>query len=187
MDWKDVLGVIVDKAPAAGAIFAPVTGGASVLAGMAIKHIANAFGIKSPDPKPEEIMAAIQADPQAAMKLEQARMAMTHELALKQIEAETKSRSEQAEINLQNAKDMRFWNSGWRPALGWVCASSLFVYYVPKALMGTIMWVVAIVAADYQLVAYPDTLDTGEILGLVATLLGVSGLKSVEKIKGVAK
>jgi hypothetical protein len=71
--------------------------------------------------------------------------------------------------------------------LGWTCAASLLVYYVPKAIMGTVVWVIAIAHGDWQLVPYPDTLDVGEILGLVASLLGVAGLKTYEKKTGVSK
>ena len=97
MEWKDVLGVIVDKAPAAGIALAPVTGGTSVLAGLVIKMIANAFGIKSPDPKPEEVMTAIQSDPQAVLKLETARLAYEQEKMRLEYEEKDKARDDEIE------------------------------------------------------------------------------------------
>lgn len=66
MDWKDVAGSIANYAPLVGTA---VGGPIGAAAGTAVKILAGLFGIKSPDPKPEELAAAIQADPQAAAKL----------------------------------------------------------------------------------------------------------------------
>lgn len=66
MDWKDLAGTIANYAPLVGTA---VGGPIGAAAGTAVKILAGLFGIKSPDPKPEELAAAIQADPQAAAKL----------------------------------------------------------------------------------------------------------------------
>ena len=75
-DWKDVANVIANLAPTVGAgIGGPV--GAGV--GVAIKALAGVFGITSADPKPQEVLNAIQSDPQAVLKLEQARISFETE------------------------------------------------------------------------------------------------------------
>lgn len=71
--WQDVVGQVLEYAPQAGAALGTVVPGVGTVAGgaagMAIKAIAGLFGIKSPDPTPEEVHAAIAADPEAALKL----------------------------------------------------------------------------------------------------------------------
>lgn len=71
MTWQEVASKITDIAPIAGGIIGGPLGAGI---GTAVKALAGVFGIKSPDPKPEEVMAAIQADPQAALKLEMVRL-----------------------------------------------------------------------------------------------------------------
>jgi outer membrane lipoprotein SlyB len=72
--WKDIAGAIVSYAPVAGAAIGTLTGGPAGTAvggaaGSAIKAIASLFGIKTPDPTPQEIHDAIKADPEAELKL----------------------------------------------------------------------------------------------------------------------
>lgn len=85
-DWKDVASKIAELAPAAGALAAPFIGPAGPLFGMAIKSLASVFEIKSADPQPDEFISAIQGDPQAALKLQLAKM----DFEKTQLEEETK-------------------------------------------------------------------------------------------------
>ena len=185
--WTDVGKKIVSLLGPASTLAAPFLGPVGPFLPLAIKGLSLILGIKDPDPQPDVVMKAIEMNPQAAAELARAQMAYEHEVTMQQMAYEAQSRSEQAGITAVEAKDIRFWNSGWRPALGWVCASSLAAYYIPKAIMGTIIWVIACYTAGWELVVYPSTLDTGEILGLVGTLLGTAGLKTFEKVKGVTK
>lgn len=69
--WQDVAATVANLAPGVGAaIGGPIGAGA----GIAIKVLAGIFGIKSTNPQPEEVIKAIQGDPQAALKLELARI-----------------------------------------------------------------------------------------------------------------
>jgi hypothetical protein len=71
--WQEVAGQIIDYAPAAGAALGSLVPGVGTVAGgavgAAIKAVAAMFGVKSADPTPDEIQAAIKADPEAALKL----------------------------------------------------------------------------------------------------------------------
>jgi hypothetical protein len=100
----------------------------------------------------------------------------------------------QQEINKVEAAHASVFVAGWRPAVGWVCAGSLALYYIPKALALTSMWVYAagrvIWAWNGQgdmpaLPVYPD-FGIADILGLTASLLGTASLRTVEKVKDVA-
>lgn len=66
MNWKD-LGKHVKKfAPILGTVLG---GPAGAAAGGAVSLLCAALGIQDPEPKPEQIYSAIQADPQAAVKM----------------------------------------------------------------------------------------------------------------------
>lgn len=77
MDFKDLAAKVLDYAPmVGGALVGPP--GAAV--GSAVKVLAGLFGIANPDPKPEEIMAAMSKDPDMALKLKQADYQFTLEM-----------------------------------------------------------------------------------------------------------
>lgn len=73
MEWSDVGKIAEGLLPMAGALLAPVTGGASVAAATGITAIINAFGLPK-DATPETVAAAIQSttDPDVKLKLMQA-------------------------------------------------------------------------------------------------------------------
>jgi hypothetical protein len=91
----------------------------------------------------------------------------------------------QVEVNKIEAAHSSVFVAGWRPAIGWVCAASMGLYYIPMAVMGTGLWVWACVEAG-ALVPRPE-LGTGEIIGLVISLLGMGSLRTTEKLNGVAR
>lgn len=91
----------------------------------------------------------------------------------------------QIEVNKTEAASGSLFNGGWRPAIGWTCAVSLFCYYVPYVLAATVLWAIQVIQTG-QLVNRPD-LGIADLLGLVAALLGMSTLRTVDKLKGVAK
>lgn len=100
----------------------------------------------------------------------------------------------QASTNLEEAKNPSLWVSGWRPAIGWVCALSLALIYWPKAVFLTGVWTwqawaIIAAAADPAHVALPQFPDLGltDLLGLLLSLLGIGGMRTVEKIRGVAR
>ncbi len=100
------------------------------------------------------------------------------------LELEALARQGAMETNRQEAAHPSVWVSGWRPAIGWVCAVSLASYYIPKHIMATILWTRACWAAQ-ELLVYPIGIEG--LLELLGALLGVSLWRTVEKIKGVAR
>jgi hypothetical protein len=100
------------------------------------------------------------------------------------LQASVASDAAQADINKIEAASPRFWNSGWRPAIGWVGATALFVYYVPYCIAATGMWVYQCYVT-HSLVHRPD-LDVSDLIALIVILLGGSTQRMIEKLKGVA-
>jgi len=97
----------------------------------------------------------------------------------------------QAEINKAQAQHRSMWVAGGRPAIMWVCALGLLYAFVVNP---TIAWFVAcsIVevdganAGELACTATPE-LPLEAMLELTLAMLGLAGLRTIEKIKGVAK
>lgn len=90
----------------------------------------------------------------------------------------------QAEISKTEAQHRSVWVAGWRPAIGWSAAVALFTYYVPQFTLGSYLWFVQSLEAN-QVVAYP--VDATHLMELVLALLGLGGLRTVEKLAGRTK
>lgn len=87
---------------------------------------------------------------------------------------------QQNQVNAVEAANSSLFVSGWRPAIGWTCAGALFYQYVFTPLA---MWGASIL--QYPL-PKPPTLDD-VLWQLLFGMLGMGGLRTFEKIKGVAR
>ena len=112
-----------------------------------------------------------------AAKLELLRMAQAGELAA--LDAETKLALGQAETNKIEAASSRLFVAGWRPFVGWICGAALGFKYIGGPVL------VMLCAAAGAPVTLPE-LDAGELMPLLLGLLGLGGLRTLEKVKGVA-
>tara|TARA_R100000654_G_scaffold1381_3_gene5049 strand:+ start:231 stop:647 length:417 start_codon:yes stop_codon:yes gene_type:complete len=105
---------------------------------------------------------------------------LAHEIATMSEKLAAENAAMQAQANLESAKHPSLFVAGARPAILWCCCLGLFLQFF---VMPIADWVVA--------VWYPDIvlfeLDTGSLMTLTLSLLGVSGLRSFEKSKGVAR
>ena len=101
------------------------------------------------------------------------------------LELAAKADADQREINKVEAQHSSVFVAGWRPATGWVCAVSLALYYIPRFVLGMAFWCWACINAG-GLVPLPE-LGIAEVIGLVMSLLGLGGLRTLEKSKGVAQ
>lgn len=81
---------------------------------------------------------------------------------------------QQASINVAEASNPSLFVSGWRPAIGWVGAIGLAYQYVVRPF--------AVGAGWHDL----PSLDSS-LMELVMAMLGLGGLRTFEKIKGVAR
>jgi len=99
---------------------------------------------------------------------------------LKQLDNDFNLALEQVKTNAIEAAHPSVFIAGWRPAIGWVCVSAYGYNYVAMPL---ITWV-----AKWYDAAAPAmiTLDTGELTTLLFGMLGIGGLRTFEKMRGVA-
>lgn len=91
----------------------------------------------------------------------------------------------QQKINEVEAASGSVLVSGWRPAIGWVCAASLATYFIPRILLGMFFWS-HLAWTTNTLPPLPE-MGIGDILGLTVTLLGSSTIRMFEKKWGVAR
>lgn len=90
-----------------------------------------------------------------------------------------KAEADQREINKAEATNASVFVAGWRPAIGWVCAMALAFQYLVRPLFA---WATGIWWP--HLPALPG-LDSN-LWELMFGMLGLGGLRSFEKVKGVA-
>tara|TARA_B100001093_G_scaffold482978_1_gene515089 strand:- start:256 stop:648 length:393 start_codon:yes stop_codon:yes gene_type:complete len=86
----------------------------------------------------------------------------------------------QAAANVEQAKHSSLFVAGARPAIMWICALGLMTQFF---LMPIAEWATALWAPGTPL----PQLQTGELMSLTLALLGLGGMRSWEKSKGVAR
>jgi len=89
----------------------------------------------------------------------------------------------QIELNKIEAASMDRFKSGWRPMIGWVCAISLGIYYIPQFLLADYLWVRTCLLTQ-SLAPYPAS--AAELMELVVALLGLGLYRTVEKLTSKA-
>ena len=85
----------------------------------------------------------------------------------------------QMDVNRAEAASPNAFTSGWRPAIGWVCGLALLFQYILRPML---MWFGVI--AGHQWPPLPGIDDN--LWQLMLGLLGLGGLRTFEKTKGVA-
>jgi hypothetical protein len=113
----------------------------------------------------------------AAAKLQILQMAQTGELA--QLDADLKIATGQMTVNQSEASSSSLFVSGWRPFIGWICGVAFAYKFVlaPAAAF-------AMTAAGNP-ISLP-VLDFTEMSTVLLGMLGIGGLRTIEKIRGVA-
>lgn len=100
------------------------------------------------------------------------------------LQASASTDAAQAEVDKVEAASPSLWKSGWRPAIGWVGATALFVYYVPYCLVATVLWAYQCYST-HTLVPRPN-LDIADLIALITILLGASTQRMIERLKNVS-
>jgi hypothetical protein len=113
----------------------------------------------------------------AKAKLELLRMQQEGEL--KALLADTEIAKAQIAVNQAEAASPSMWVAGWRPAVGWVCVSGLAIEFVIGPL---ITWVSTM---SGHILTIPD-MKIEVLLSLLGSMLGVAGMRTYEKLNGVA-
>lgn len=87
----------------------------------------------------------------------------------------------QLKVNEIEAQHTSVFVAGWRPGVGWICASALGWNYV---LQPIIAWIAVVNGFD---LADAPQLDTAELTTILLGMLGLGGMRSYEKVIGVSR
>lgn len=85
---------------------------------------------------------------------------------------------EQLKINAIEASSPSIFVAGWRPFVGWTCGFGL-VY--ATILHNILEWISVV-----QSWPIPPAVDTDTLIYVLGAMLGIGGLRTLEKVRGVA-
>lgn len=125
------------------------------------------------------VLDKVLPDQQAsdAAKLEVLKLAQSGDLAA--LAAEKELALAQIGVNTEEAKADNF-RGGWRPATGWACVAGLVYQFL---LMPLLPWVCAVFGKTVQPL---PAIDIETLMVLLTGLLGLGGLRTLERVKGKA-
>ena len=106
---------------------------------------------------------------------------LAHEIATMSEKHAQEALLAQLEINKAEAASGSIFKGGWRPAVGWTCAIAFLYHFILKDLI--------IFGCAMAGVAIPDlpSFDMGTLLTVLGGMLGIGGLRTYEKQKGLTK
>jgi hypothetical protein len=87
----------------------------------------------------------------------------------------------QLDINKEEAKHRSIFVSGWRPFVGWTCGAALCYHFILAPL---ILFGVGI--SGHTVPPLPE-FDMGSLMTVLMGMLGLGGLRTFEKTKGLTK
>jgi|TARA_R100000482_G_C5121223_1_gene145893 hypothetical protein len=91
-----------------------------------------------------------------------------------------KANMAQIEVNKVEAQHRTVFVAGWRPFTGWICASALAYHFIIEPIL-----IFALALQNIQLTL--PTFDMGSLLTVLMGMLGLGGLRTYEKAKGITK
>ena len=84
----------------------------------------------------------------------------------------------QIELLKEDAKSNNWFQNSWRPFVGWICGVAMLYHFILQPLLHTVL-----TASGLQVVL-PD-FEFSQLSTILMAMLGMSGLRSYEKTKGV--
>ena len=106
---------------------------------------------------------------------------LAHELATMADKLAHEQQLAQMAINKEEASSGSLFKGGWRPCIGWICGIAFGYHFV---LQPVIIFVVALVGIEIP--ELPE-FDMGTLLTVLGGMLGIGGLRTYEKQKGLTK
>lgn len=162
MKWSDIADVVGQAAPVVGTLLGGPAGGA--VGGL----VASALGVEA---APDKVKSAIEADPEAAVKLRTLEREHAREMRRMTIEAETARLAEVNRTMRAEAASNDPYVRRWRPTWGYVAA---------------LTWAVMVGGVVYAIVATPEY--AAELINAVTALtplwgvaLGVLGINVAKR------
>ena len=102
------------------------------------------------------------------------------EMELQLVQAANAAAMAQVEVNKIEAGHSSVFVAGWRPSIGWVCAAGLAWAFVVAPIAS---WALMVLGVKAELPA----IQFDHLFELVLAMLGIGGLRTFEKLRGVAR
>lgn len=128
-----------------------------------------------------KVMDKIWPDPEKKAQAQLELMKMQQAGDFKELETTLLLAQGQMKINEVEAASASIFTSGWRPAVGWVCATGLGYQILLRPLGG---WVAM---EWFHWTSLPPPLEMDSLMTLLFGLLGLGGYRTYEKVRGVTK
>ena len=106
---------------------------------------------------------------------------LLREVKIKEAITEDRPFAGQREINLAEAKHKSVFVAGWRPFIGWVCGLSLMWQFLGANM---VLWAAELAGLEFT---PPPLMGTEQLLVLTTSLLGIGGMRTIEKWRGIAR
>jgi hypothetical protein len=112
-------------------------------------------------------------------------MRMADELERKAADLEQSAATGQQQLNVIDAQSGSMFKGGWRPAIGWICASGLFYNFILRPILPWAIDVVCLFTDKPVTIPKMPGLNMPELMALTFALLGFGGLRMYERVRGV--
>ena len=106
---------------------------------------------------------------------------LAHELATMADKLAHEQQLAQIAVNKEEAASGSIFKGGWRPFIGWVCGIAFFYHFVLNPI---ILFVIAIIGIEIP--TLPE-FQMNTLLTVLGGMLGIGGLRTYEKQKGLTK
>ena len=130
-------------------------------------------------PAISQLLDKIIPDPQARENAKLALAQADNAAALSQLQATLQADANQTAIDQSEAQNKNLFVAGWRPFIGWVCGVAFAYHFIAQPVIAFI------IANSGGNVKLPD-FDMQELTTVLMGMLGLGGLRTIEKIKNVA-
>ena len=102
------------------------------------------------------------------------------EMEMQLVNAANEAAMAQVDVNKIEAGHSSVFVAGWRPSIGWVCAAGLAWAFVVAPVAS---WALIMLGIRAELPA----IQFDHLFELVLAMLGIGGLRTFEKLRGVAR
>ena len=110
-----------------------------------------------------------------------AKNTLAHEIATMGAKHAQEIAISQIEVNKAEAASGSFFKGGWRPFIGWVCGLAFAYHFILQPLLTFIL-----ATFNVSIPELPE-FDMGTLLPVLGGMLGIGGLRTYEKQKGLTK
>lgn len=131
-------------------------------------------------PAVSKLLDKLIPDPEAREKAKLELLKTERQSDLQEFQLAVSADQMQADINKIEAASSDIFVSGWRPFIGWVCGVAFAYHFILQPLLA---FAIANAGGDVKL----PTFDMQALSTVLMGMLGLGGLRTIEKIRGSAK